>query len=617
MKFLLLFTGFLLAVLAGLSQAVTISAAGTVTAPTNPNVIFSVQSGTQGIQFPMMSSTARLSMGQSTGMAPGGGLSLVGIVVFDTTTKTIYYNNGATWIPVGAATTGESWLTTGNSGTVDGTNFIGTIDNIPLNFRVDNQPAGRIDPNRGTTFFGYQAGVNNAAFGNSAIGYQALFSNTSGINNNASGWSALYFNTTGSANTANGVGALYNNATGNNNSALGYDALNMNTTGNNNIGAGYFSLGYNSNGNNNAAYGYFALGNNISGSNNVAIGAYALMTATGASGMVAVGDSALLNNNTGIRNTAMGYLAAYSNTSGSDNVAIGISALSSNSTSNNLVAIGDSALFNNTQTRNTAVGSQALFQNTTGGDNTAVGYGALENNSTGSENSAFGSVARTGSSGSFNTVLGFSAQSGSGITDATALGSNANVAASFTIQLGDNQVTAVNSFGTFNTISDGRFKFNIREDVSGLDFILRLRPVTYQLDTRKIANELGGGNAGGSENTLASFAGANPDSRAMNIRRTGFIAQEVEKAADETGFNFDAVKKPQNDKDHYSLSYEEFVVPLVKAVQEQQRMIDSLNQRLMEEEKISTEQKNINIDQDRKMASLQKELDEIKKQKLK
>ena len=65
----------------------------------------------------------------------------------------------------------------------------------------------------------------------------------------------------------------------------------------------------------------------------------------------------------------------------------------------------------------------------------------------------------------------------------------------------------------------------------------------------------------------------------MHIRRTGFIAQEVEKAADETGFNFDAVKRPQNDKDHYSLSYEEFVVPLVKAVQEQQRIIDSLDKR--------------------------------------
>ncbi len=554
MKFFILFMGFLLAVFFGFSQAVTISVT-TPTGPPNPNVIFSVQSGTKGIQLPQMDSTARLSIV----LTPP--YSNAGIIVFDTTTASPWYNTGSTWRNLGNIGSGGGWSTTGNAGTVDGTNFVGTTDNIPLSFRVNNQLSGRIDPTKETTFFGYQAGMNNAAFGNSAYGYQALISNTSGINNLALGWSALFFNTTGSANTANGVGAIYNNTTGNNNSALGYDALNMNTTGNNNTGLGYFSLGANSTGNNNTANGYFSLFNNISGSNNVAIGSYALSLTTGAS---------------------------------------------------DLVAIGDSALFNNTQTRNTAVGSQALFANTSGGDNTAVGYGALENNNTGGENSAFGSLARTGSSGSFNTVIGFSAQSADGITDATAIGSNANVGTSNTIQLGDNNVTAVNSFGTFNTISDGRFKFNIREDVSGLNFILKLRPVTYQLDTRKIANSLVSGNR------LASYTNTNyNDLPSMNIRRTGFIAQEVEKAADETGFNFDAVKKPKNEQDHYSLSYEEFVVPLVKAVQEQQRMIDTLGQKVMEEEKVNAAQKKINDDLDKKMARLQQELDEINKQKIK
>ncbi|MFA6524596.1 MAG: hypothetical protein WC264_03820 [Candidatus Paceibacterota bacterium] len=39
------------------------------------------------------------------------------------------------------------WSLTGNSGTVDGTNFIGTTDEataVPLNFKVDGQKAGRI-----------------------------------------------------------------------------------------------------------------------------------------------------------------------------------------------------------------------------------------------------------------------------------------------------------------------------------------------------------------------------------------------------------------------------------------------------------------------------------------
>lgn len=33
----------------------------------------------------------------------------------------------------------------GNAGTVDGINFIVTIDNVPLSVRVNNQQAGRID----------------------------------------------------------------------------------------------------------------------------------------------------------------------------------------------------------------------------------------------------------------------------------------------------------------------------------------------------------------------------------------------------------------------------------------------------------------------------------------
>jgi hypothetical protein len=52
------------------------------------------------------------------------------------------------------------------------------------------------------------------------------------------------------------------------------------------------------------------------------------------------------------------------------------------------------------------------------------------------------------------------------------------------------------------------------------------------------------------------------------IQYTGFIAQEVERAAAELGFDFSGVDKPKNERDLYGLRYAEFVVPLVKAVQE-------------------------------------------------
>jgi predicted nucleic acid-binding Zn-ribbon protein len=55
---------------------------------------------------------------------------------------------------------------------------------------------------------------------------------------------------------------------------------------------------------------------------------------------------------------------------------------------------------------------------------------------------------------------------------------------------------------------------------------------------------------------------------AASVRRSGFIAQEVEKAAEVSGYQFSGLNKPKNEKDHYSLSYESFVVPMVKAIQE-------------------------------------------------
>src|SRR6185295_6991322 len=54
----------------------------------------------------------------------------------------------------------------------------------------------------------------------------------------------------------------------------------------------------------------------------------------------------------------------------------------------------------------------------------------------------------------------------------------------------------------------------------------------------------------------------------QQIVYTGFIAQDVEKAAKEIGYDFNGVDAAKNDKDLYGLRYAEFVVPLVKAVQE-------------------------------------------------
>ena len=63
---------------------------------------------------------------------------------------------------------------------------------------------------------------------------------------------------------------------------------------------------------------------------------------------------------------------------------------------------------------------------------------------------------------------------------------------------------------------------------------------------------------------------------------TGFVAQDVEKAAKELGYNFSGIDAAKNDKDLYGLRYAEFVVPLVKAVQEQQQQIEALKKQIEE-----------------------------------
>ena len=52
----------------------------------------------------------------------------------------------------------------------------------------------------------------------------------------------------------------------------------------------------------------------------------------------------------------------------------------------------------------------------------------------------------------------------------------------------------------------------------------------------------------------------------------------MEKAAKSLNYDFSGVDAAKNDKDLYGLRYAEFVVPLVKGVQELSKENDSLNQ---------------------------------------
>src|SRR5438876_1638593 len=181
---------------------------------------------------------------------------------------------------------------------------------------------------------------------NTAEGFNALFSLTTGTFNTALGFKALRADTSGGSNTAVGGQALLSNNTGSYNTAVGENALVFNTGGSFNMALGQGALASNLTGNSNTAMGFQALNRNTT-KNNTAVGYQALFSNTTGSNLNAVGYQALVFNDgvppQGSFNNAHGNFALVNNTTGRENNAFGDSALADNVTGNFNTAIGDQA----------------------------------------------------------------------------------------------------------------------------------------------------------------------------------------------------------------------------------------------------------------------------------
>jgi hypothetical protein len=151
------------------------------------------------------------------------------------------------------------------------------------------------------TAFGFHALADNTAIGNTAVGYEALLSNTSGYSNTAIGYGALYHNNTGgNNNTALGTYALFSTVTGSNNTAVGAEALLENisiTGGNSAFGHQALKSPLSSTGYFNSAFGYQAL-TATSGRSNTAVGCFAGKALTTGSHNTVIGYDAQLSPNT-------------------------------------------------------------------------------------------------------------------------------------------------------------------------------------------------------------------------------------------------------------------------------------------------------------------------------
>jgi hypothetical protein len=455
------------------------------------------------------------------------------------------------------------------------------------------------------TALGYNACPVNTGAGNVAVGYQVGLVNTTGAQLTAIGWNAAQSNTTGTANTVVGYSAFNTNSTGSNNTAMGQGALVSNTTASNNTAVGYQAGYTNTTGAGNVSIGYQAQYSIGAGNgNNTVVGTQAAYATT--SGYVdAFGYRAGYSNTTGAAGTAIGAQALQNNTTGSYNTALGFNALLSTTTGTGSTALGYQAGYTNTtNSYNTYIGYQA-GKLTTGTNNTFVGLFAGSDVTSGAKNTIIGGYA--GNSGgldirtaSNNIVLsdgdgnirGYFDNTGSflvGTTTTTAkfnitngseqqisqyinntnsspvgvqirYGTDINATANRFIDCIGNATSrfivysngnAVNTNGSYGTISDAKLKENIVDATPKLNSLMQVKVRNYNLIGE-------------------------------TTKQIGVVAQELETIFpnmieessdfDSEGNTLETVTK--------SVKTSVFIPMLIKAMQEQQAIIDSLKARL-------------------------------------
>lgn len=298
----------------------------------------------------------------------------------------------------------------------------------------------------------------------------------------------------------------------------------------------------------NIYWGHSIGGFNTTASNNVAIGNYAFADGTTGMHNVAIGGSALNNITTGSNNVAIGYESLLTPTTTSGNTAMGASSMKSATTGIN----------------NVSVGVFSLTSMTTGNQNAAFGQGAGQYNVTGSTNTFIGAQSGFTAKGSGHVFIGYDAGayaagdnllyiSNNKTNDPLIYGEFDNGLVQINGTLSprkDNANTLGSSTNRWSTVyatngtiqtSDERFKKNIENMGYGLTTLMQLRPVTYQWKEEENGET-----------------------------KLGFIAQELEKVVPEV------VSIANDDIQTRGVNYAELVPVLVKAIQEQQQIIDGL-----------------------------------------
>lgn len=312
---------------------------------TNPNAQLDIQSSNQAAPsntdgvlipkvdvFPATNPTAA-QHGMLVYLTTSSGTDVPGFYYWDNATTT--------WIAIGDNNK-NAWKLTGNNAIA--TDFIGTTNNFPLQFRVNNVRTGILDNQNDNYVFGENA-LSQAIPGTQtiAIGTNAGLNQLSPASGNVFvGHQSGENNTTGLRNTFMGFRAGRGNSTNSNNTIIGFNSgVSSNSSGNSFFG---FATGFaNTTGGLNTFIGSSSGGNNTTASTNTFVGAIS-------------GNS----NSTGSSNTFLGHQSGFFSTTGGFNTFIGQQAGDANTTGSGNTALGRDANFGSTNLTNaTAIGTSA------------------------------------------------------------------------------------------------------------------------------------------------------------------------------------------------------------------------------------------------------------------
>jgi len=309
--------------------------------------------------------------------------------------------------------------------------------------------------------------------------------------------------------------------------------------------------------------------------NNQIFGCYALNSNTTGQCQVVVGYRASCSSTTAYRNVIIGEGAGRYITTNSDNVFIGDFAGNCAGGYNN-VFVGRLTGAYSTGNFNVVVGTragQSVSSNTVavgsyagtciGNDSVALGFKAAESGIGNNSVIVGGFAGQLNTWGGNTTLVGFyTGRFLGGAIDNTHVSWYGYQHGGYG-QNGDNSIGRYQNnvcnciWVAWTNVSDTRDKTNMQPLANlGINFVRKLRPVEYVWDHRQKYVEKCGYEFGVKDGTLKGDK--------INY---GFIAQEVEFAANTEGETFDAITY-NNFQDKYTLSYLELIAPLVKSIQQ-------------------------------------------------